>query len=485
MKRLSISLAILLLCQNSYASVENFLKDSVTVSSSEPGFTRSQTRGVFSLGELKVVNSDIGSVTLPIKFSAPRYSAGCGGIDGTLGGFQFLLDEMVEKLKKIAAAAPTFAFQIALNFLCPECAQMMAQLEALANKLNSMNIDSCQGMQALGNWGANQLIDSKTKKEIEGNSVNTFMKDVTTWTTDATKTLNTYQENIDSWVNKYSSMGATPADAKKMAENVTWKGSFVKKLMEDYPLTAYFGGDKNEAELIVRSITGDIVRGQSDELPQMVQPSFNPEDINTIINGGGDIKGIAIDDNGKLSTSKITIGKGLRATFEEKLDSILTKMVNSVGNNTPNALSTSEKEFINAMPLPIYKILNTEVKKSVGGLSSDSIRMLSTTLASLQAEVVLSGMIESIYFATSEYLNNNAKTIKLGEEDIAGLNKLAITSRENISQTRKILHDKMMTDKKDFDQKIELLKYYADLDKEIASKLSQNSIYSRKALLNW
>lgn len=489
--RFSIILVSALYGTASFGSVESFLKDSVVVTGGSAGYTTTQTRGVFSLGEMRVSNSDIGTIGMPIQFTAPKIKAGCGGIDATLGGFQFLLDEMVEKLKKIAAAAPAFAFQIALNFLCPECAQMMAQLEALANKLNSMNMDGCTAMQGLANWTSKQLETTEAYKAMKGGAVNTFASEVTSWAKSPTNIVNKLSSGLTDFQNNYVSQGASADDAKKAAENSMWTGSLIIKAMKENPNMGAIFGTKGDSESIIRAIAGDIIRQPSKDTPRLVTPEFSESDLKILINGNGNIKGIevSVDAAGNITsapkTVNITITKGMKQHFKEQLTTILNKMVNSINTNTPFAISGDEKEFLNAMPLPVYKILNTEAKKGLAAVGSDSLDSLANTLAAIQAELILGQMMGKIYFTIAEYNNKYATDIDLETKEIPGANAISERTLKNIQTMKNTLYAELKVNQDKFQQQVKLLEYYSNLDKELGAKLATNGIYSRKQLMGY
>ena len=88
------------------------------------------------------------------NITAPKISIGCGGIDAFWGGFSFLNPEyFVQMFRNILAAAPAFAFQLALSSLCPQCMDVLNTLNELANLMNSMAMDECGAAQALGYAG--------------------------------------------------------------------------------------------------------------------------------------------------------------------------------------------------------------------------------------------------------------------------------------------------------------------------------------------
>jgi len=484
--RFGLSFALVIaLASSANANIESFLKDSVSVSSSGAAYTSSQTRGVYSLGEMKVSTGDIGSIGLPIKFTPPRVSAGCGGIDISLGGFQFLLDDMVEKFKKIAAAAPAFAFQIALNFLCPECSQMMAQLEALANKLNSMNIDGCTAMQGLSDWTSNTLADTEAGKAMKGGAINTFASNITSWAKDPNSVVNQFASGVESFKQDYLGYGASAADAKKGAENIVWTGSLVDKVFDENKNLEFLMGTAEDSKIIMRAITGDIVRYQNEtQAPTVISPVFNTNDLEALMEGGGKkVRGIELDFGPKVK--EIVIQKGMKQHFKERLTAILTKISTSLKTNTPSVLAPEERGFINAMPLPIYKMLNTEAQAGLASADSSSIETLAAILASMQANKLLSDLMGKVYASVATYANNNAKTLNWGG---AGFNSLEGKSviqgqiMHNITLVNDVLNKKLMLDAENFKKQADTLEYYKKLDKEITAKFAANGIYTTSIL---
>lgn len=84
------------------------------------------------------------AVDHPISVSLPKLSAGCGGIDGFLGGMTFLdSDYLVEKAENIIQAAPALAFNLALAWMSQQLEEEMVKLEAATSYLNNIQIDEC------------------------------------------------------------------------------------------------------------------------------------------------------------------------------------------------------------------------------------------------------------------------------------------------------------------------------------------------------
>src|SRR6185369_4988461 len=86
----------------------------------------------------------------PVTVTMPSIKSGCGGIDAFLGGFSFMnVDYLVQKLQNILSAAPAAAFDIALKTLAPQVADTIKSLEAITDRLNSLQLNDCKAAKAL------------------------------------------------------------------------------------------------------------------------------------------------------------------------------------------------------------------------------------------------------------------------------------------------------------------------------------------------
>lgn len=124
--------------------------------------------GVHYLGGHGTVKSGVVS-TNPIHVSLPTISAGCGGIDYTMGAINIASkDEMKKALKSIASNGTSYAFLLALETASPQVGSTVKSVQHWANQLNAININSCEIASTLvqGAWpkvqGASQYICSHT-----------------------------------------------------------------------------------------------------------------------------------------------------------------------------------------------------------------------------------------------------------------------------------------------------------------------------------
>jgi len=115
---------------------------------SAPTAYQGQRRGVFSGGSLyvrnRIMNPNLISVT------PPAFRGGCGGIDLYMGSFSFIsADEFTQLLRSIAANAPGYFFQLALDAYCPDCMNQMNRLSRVVQDLTSDLSNSCQMAKTL------------------------------------------------------------------------------------------------------------------------------------------------------------------------------------------------------------------------------------------------------------------------------------------------------------------------------------------------
>lgn len=120
------------------------LKDAFDVHTSTPStaFDGKQMQGVvgasFSARNTNILNRQIFSV------QAPTWEAGCGGIDFFAGAFSVITkDELVQMARGIAAGAPGYFFNLAIDSVCPTCGANMKELARRLNSFNELAQTSC------------------------------------------------------------------------------------------------------------------------------------------------------------------------------------------------------------------------------------------------------------------------------------------------------------------------------------------------------
>ena len=115
-----------------------------------PGAFRGQAMNLYTGGSLMMRtpgrNYPLASVQLP------SLRAGCGGIDLYGGAFSFInKQQFISMLQNIGANAVGYAFKLALQSISPDIDKLLTELQDQINKINAMNINSCEAAQALVN----------------------------------------------------------------------------------------------------------------------------------------------------------------------------------------------------------------------------------------------------------------------------------------------------------------------------------------------
>jgi hypothetical protein len=124
-------------------------------STSGPGYYTSGARNVFVAGNLNVwVPHD--QVQL-ISITPPSFSAGCGGISAYFGGLSFISGASFQKLFQDIPALLGYAIELGVRTLCPMCADILAELQKLAQEAAKMSMDSCALAQSLVNTVADKV----------------------------------------------------------------------------------------------------------------------------------------------------------------------------------------------------------------------------------------------------------------------------------------------------------------------------------------
>lgn len=129
-----------------------------TVSNTSSSEYLNSQLGVNFLGGRGSVRTTVEDIN-PIHISLPTFSAGCGGIDYTLGAINIASkDEIKKALKSIASNGVGYAFLLGIETVSPLIASTMKEIQTWANQLNSININSCEIASGLvqGMWPKTQ-----------------------------------------------------------------------------------------------------------------------------------------------------------------------------------------------------------------------------------------------------------------------------------------------------------------------------------------
>lgn len=311
------------------ASIESQMEEVFGAMSNitQPGAYQTQRRGVLSGGSVQVRNR-VMSTNL-VSLQLPSFRAGCGGIDLFAGSFSFInAEQFVQMLRTIASNAAGYAFQLALEGASPTVANTISYLQSIAQKMNSLNMNSCQIAQGIVNDGAKLLGYNHQHEASISGMLKGFYSDITEA--------------------KSSGEGQTPYNQPEATAdqegNILWKSLTAANAKAAIPAA---GTDADEyGELM--SLTGTIIMTKpeaNDEGEQAPKVTHLPSllDLKHIVEGGEVIVYECNDGDCMNPTQKTKTIVGLNERIKNALigvdgsTGIVYKLKMSSGNE-PTAL---------------------------------------------------------------------------------------------------------------------------------------------------
>lgn len=469
-------LITLLISLSQAGSMQSFLDESISASLENPGYYESQTRGLYSLGSGRSRFNSMGTFS-PFNVEAPSFGMGCGGIDATFGGFSYLnADYLVEKLKAVSSAAPAFAFQMALGVLCEDCKTTLNWLENIANQINNLNMDTCKASKRIGEFAADKIMTAIDGNMNSGQS-NNFIQ--------ATESAKSNQESTWSeYVNTMSYyMGGNTELAKKAIKHATLQGSLIQESIEANTLILdVFGKVHDNGSLftsIVRAMIGDVVgyksdisgnnggeNGNGNGTPKLkfIPPSI--QEIKNFLDGDKvDYIYVKTQENNKgmptVIEGKATFS-GIKNIYKIKLESILTSM------KTRTTISENDRKFINSMPIPIAKYLNTQVLAAI-----DDIDSLVEYLAIIETKAFLDFIVITTSKSLSFHITNTSDNVNPKE-----VKDYLIEISQNAIKFKKLSDEWLDEKMKEWKQNKLINDYYIELEQRLKTKLANSPTFN-------
>jgi len=447
MKRRKVTAAIVLfvmimtIAMPTQANMGSYLSNlMIQMKGLQPKAYEGQSRGYFVGGSASV---RWGFQDEPlVSFTPPSLKVGCSGIDIVMGGFSYLnFEHLVQKLQAILAAAPAFAFRIALKTLCEACDNVLTSLENIVNAINELNINSCAASKAIGAWAGTELAKAVGHGVNIGsttswfNSLTTKIKDVSAG----------WKEWISHWAGVYDcSVHAQGTPAYKECTSKVGQVSFLTPLMSQAFSKINLSGFPFEG--VFRARFGDVYQNAAennkDNIPKVqIDPGCydNASDgyalIEGMVSGVYKIKNVVSNTNANC----ITVDSP-ESGLEYKVEQILMSIKNKVKTNAQ--LSTEEINLVNATRVPIYRLLSlaTLVNKINGGqgdiLEDNFIHALKKPIAldiAWAASSTVSHIARNLLSASV-----GSKTGSLDETVVNSMNTIITNISQEISRSDEI-----------------------------------------------
>lgn len=334
--------------------------------------------------------------------SVPSWSAGCGGIDLFMGGFSFInKDQFVAMLKNIGSNALGYGFKLALQNLCPTCDNVMQALQATANQINRLNIDSCEAAKGIVNASAPASWDKGRQNSAMnwGVFTNVFENITDAWTS----TKNNESKANDT-LNRVASAKPEAKDDLPRG-NVVWKA--LKKL----------DGIDDEQRMVLMSMIGTSIFNTTDGNRD---PIFLPSTNITVeeLVGARDVSDVlrlpiyrcdTLSEEGCLNPFPDFSNerKSFRTIVSTRMYEIVDKLANRTAYDNPDELW----KFLNVTDLPVYKMLAVATTLNNTGMADNLVNRYVDLIAAKYAEVYIQRAAADLNAALSKYMSTAGEAV--------------------------------------------------------------------------
>ncbi len=313
----------------------------ISTNTSTPGVFKDQSAGYYTGGSIVARNAIQNAQIATLQM--PGFRGGCGGIDAWAGGFSHIRsEELVKMLRNVGSSAASYGFMLAVQTVSPQVYNILNELNALATKINSTNINSCETAATMlgGLWPKSDQ-SSKHLCQAMGSELGAF----------------------SDWAAARQGCGAK-GDRDKVFREKGGDARYKDMLVGEFNLTwkalqtnRFLSEDTQLAQLFMTLVGSIISRKNGDGLEVITLPGY--ADKENVLNGllnGGETPIYVCNDAKCLSPVLRTGGISEDHALLRRVHNTLQSLVNKIYND--EELSSAEKDFLNSTRLPIYKMLN-------------------------------------------------------------------------------------------------------------------------------
>jgi conjugative transfer pilus assembly protein TraH len=361
-----------------------------------PGAFRGQAMNLYTGGSLMMRSR--GKNYPLINAQLPSLKAGCGGIDLFGGAFSFInKEQFVALLRNIGSNAVGYAFKLALQSISPDIDKLLTELQDQINKINSMNINSCEAAQAL----VNGLVGEYDNSMMSGcANISQYLGSVTD-RVDARLTCST---NAPSVVRSAANSGDPNVRNATFAKgNVIWTA-----------LNRVGGSISQEEKELIMSVIGTVVLHPpqddgSGAVPRYFEPTLSG--LRDLLLGTGastteghvDVEVYVCDEPGEClnpTRTRVSVKPFTRLVTER-----LRRLSDNIATRTPQ--TAADIGFVNTTTEPVYKMLSVANAIPGSNTAETLIETYKDVIALDYAETFLSRAIRQALTALSHTLNRS------------------------------------------------------------------------------
>lgn len=398
--------------------LDSFFGDMSNVTA--PGVYETQTRGVFAGGRY-TTKSRIFDEQL-ISFAPPSWKGGCGGIDMFGGSFSFIsADQIVQLLRQVAANAKGYAFQLALDNVCPDCSKHIESFQKKIQELNQHLGNSCQMAQGFIN-------DATSSFDLKGRTDASLASTVTGLASD----MFSAREQVETAKSPEEDLGEEELLRRELMGNIVWQ-----QLQKQNVRSWFRYGDIDLLETMM-SLTGTLVReaptadpnhsgGGTDADSTLPLKTYPPKVdlLQALLNGGSVNLYSCTERTNCLEPGESTLViTGLGKMVEDMLigtgssPGIIYKFANNTGN-----LNAQEQAFMASLPSGTGTIV-----RNLSVLSEDSAHIfairasksIALSMVYTTSEELLRAVALAVSQSKSPYQGEAYKFIESSQRRIRG-----------------------------------------------------------------
>jgi len=361
-----------------------------------PGAFRGQAMNLYTGGAL-MMRSPGRNYPL-VSAQLPSLRAGCGGIDLFGGAFSFInKQQFVALLQNIGANAVGYAFKLALQSISPDIDKLLTELQDQINKINAMNINSCEAAQSLVNGVVGEY----------DNSVMSGCANISQY-------LGSVTDRVDARLTcATNAAGVVKSAAASTDPNVS-NATFVKGNVIWTALNRV-GGSITQAEReLIMSVIGTVVLyppqdDGSGAMPRYFEPTI--VGLRDLLLGSGksategnvDVDVYVCDEPVDcLNPSRTTVSV---KPFTQLVSERLVRMSDNIASRTPQ--TSADIGFINNTTEPVYKMLAVANAAPGSNTAETLIETYKDVIALDYAETFLSRVIRQALSALSHTLKRS------------------------------------------------------------------------------
>ena len=362
-----------------------------------PGAFRGQAMNLYTGGSLMMRAP--GKNYPLVNAQLPSLRAGCGGIDIFGGAFSFInKQQFVALLQNIGSNAVGYAFKLALQSISPDIDKLLTELQDQINKINAMNINSCEAAQSLVNGIVGEF----------DNSVQSGCANIAQY-------LGSVTDRADARFTCATNASSVVKNAANSSDPNVRNATFVKGNVMWLALNQVGGTISQQEKELIMSVIGTVILyppadDGSGAMPRYLEPSIvGLRDLllgrgDSATEGNVDIEVYACDEPAEcLNPTRVTVSA---KPYTRMVSERLRRMSDNIATRTPQ--TAADIGFINNTTEPVYKMLAVANAVPGSNTAETLIETYKDVIALDYAETFLSRAIRQALSALSQALKRTA-----------------------------------------------------------------------------